>query len=80
MAAHDTWNQRDFLCKNYIPNELDNTLYNVYCIVKTTKELWEFLEKKYKTEDVGTKNFIVDRFLDFKIIDSKIMMEQVQEL
>ncbi|XXG80650.1 hypothetical protein AAC387_Pa09g1466 [Persea americana] len=28
-----------FLCRNYILNGLDNTLYNVYCSLKTTKEL-----------------------------------------
>lgn len=52
-AALDAWNQSDFLCKNYILNGLDNALYNVYCQVKTTKELWEMLDKKYRAEDAG---------------------------
>nr|GEW77385.1 Pol polyprotein [Tanacetum cinerariifolium] len=30
-------------------------LYNVYCKTMTAKELWESLERKYKTEDDGTK-------------------------
>ncbi|GKG43156.1 hypothetical protein Tco_0479840, partial [Tanacetum coccineum] len=37
----------------------------------TAKELWESLERKYKTEDAGTKNFVVARFLDYKMVDSK---------
>ena len=48
-------------------------MYNVYSQVKTTKELWESLEKKYKTEDAGMKKFIVGRFLDYKMVDSKIV-------
>ncbi|GJU83143.1 hypothetical protein Tco_1285508 [Tanacetum coccineum] len=35
------------------------------------KELWESLERKYKTEDAGTKKFVVARFLDYKMVDFK---------
>ncbi|KAL0328102.1 UNVERIFIED_CONTAM: hypothetical protein Scaly_2242800 [Sesamum calycinum] len=35
--------------------------------------------KKYKTEDAGLKKFIVGKFLDFKMVDSKMVMNQVQE-
>ncbi|GJZ01006.1 hypothetical protein Tco_0518967 [Tanacetum coccineum] len=55
-------------------------LYNVYCKTMTTKELWESLEHKYKTEDAGTKKFMVARFLDYKMVDSKNMISQVQDL
>ncbi|XP_073281876.1 uncharacterized protein [Primulina huaijiensis] len=79
-AALDAWNQSDFLCKNYILNGLENALYNVYCQVKTDKELWDMLDKKYRAEDAGLKKFIVGRFLDFKMVDSKSVMSQVQEL
>ncbi|KAL2471130.1 zinc knuckle (CCHC-type) family protein [Abeliophyllum distichum] len=58
-------------------NEL---LYNVYCTIKTTKELWESLDKKYKIEDVGAKKFLVGRFLEYKMVDSKSVISQVQEL
>ena len=64
VATIEAWKHSDFLCKNYIFNWLDNMVYNVYSQVKTTKELWESLEKKYKTEDAGMKKFIVGRFLD----------------
>ncbi|XP_073124067.1 uncharacterized protein [Henckelia pumila] len=76
----DAWNHNDFLCRNYIFNGLDDTLYSVYSSVKTAKELWDSLEKKYKTEDAGIKKFVVGKFLDFKMIDSKTVMSQVQEI
>ncbi|PKI57122.1 hypothetical protein CRG98_022486 [Punica granatum] len=47
---------------------------------KTTKELWESLDRKYKSEDAGAKKFLVGRFLDFKMVDSRTVMSQVQEL
>ena len=80
VAAVEAWKHADFLCRNYILNGLDNTLYNVYCSLKTAKELWDSLDKKYKTEDAGMKKFVVGRFLDYKMIDYKAIINQVQKL
>ena len=55
---------------------LDNTLYNVYQGMASAKSLWESLEKKYKTEEAGQKKFVVGRFLDYKMVDSKMVMSQ----
>ena len=61
-------------------NRLTNTLYNVYYTKSSANELWESLDRKYETEDVRAKKFIVGQFLDFKMVDSKIVVNQVQEL
>ncbi|KAH9686503.1 hypothetical protein KPL70_014374 [Citrus sinensis] len=79
-SAIYAWNHSDFLCKNYVMNGLSDSLYNVYIGKKTAKELWESLDWKYKTEDAGTKKFVVGRFLDYKMVDSKTVISQVQEL
>ena len=47
---------------------------------KSAKELWDSLDKKYKTEDLGTKKFLVGRFLDYKMVFSKTVRGQVQEI
>ena len=39
LAAVDAWNHSDFLCRNYVLNGLENTLYNVYSPLKTAKKL-----------------------------------------
>ena len=80
VAAVDAWKHSNFLCKNYILNGLDNTLYNVYSPIKKARELWESLDRKYKTEDAGMKKFVVGRFLDYKMVDSKTIISQVQDL
>ena len=80
VADVETWKHADFLCRNYLLNGLDNTLYNVYCAFDTARELWESLDKKYKTEDAGLKNFVVGKFLDYKMLDSKTVISQVQDL
>jgi len=38
-----------------------------------------FRQKKYKPKDIGIKKFIVGKFLDFKMVDSRTVMSQVQE-
>ena len=80
VAAVEAWKHSDFLCRNYLLNGLDNTLYNVYCAFNIARELWESLDKKYKTEDAGLKKFVVGKFLDYKMLDSKTVISQVQDL
>lgn len=68
------------VCIHYDSQDVIDELYNVYSGMKTGKELWGVLKRKYKTEDAGTKKFFVARFLEFKMIDSKSIVSQVQEL
>ena len=61
-------------------NDLVDSLYNVYTGKKTVKELWESLDQKCKIEDIEVKKFVVGRFLDYKMVDSKTMTSQVHGL
>ncbi|XP_047942799.1 uncharacterized protein LOC125189579 [Salvia hispanica] len=79
-AAYDGWHQGDFLCKNYILNGLGDSLYSIFAGAKTSKALWEALDKKYHVEDVGTKKFVVAKFSDYMMVDSRSVVEQAEEL
>ena len=76
----EAWKHADFLYRNYLLNGLDNKLYNVYCAFNTARKLWKSLDKKYKTEDVGLKKFVVRKFLNYKMLDTKTVINQVQDL
>ena len=80
QQAIDAWKHAEFLCRNYLLNGLSDTLYGVYSVKKTAKELWNSLDHKYKAEDAGAKKFLVGQFLNFKMVDSKNVISQVQEL
>ncbi|XP_042041347.1 uncharacterized protein LOC121786796 [Salvia splendens] len=41
--------------------------------------MWEDLEKKYRSNDAGTKKFIIVKYLDYKMVDSRPVIDQVQE-
>nr|XP_009622350.1 uncharacterized protein LOC104113772 [Nicotiana tomentosiformis] len=80
FVVTEAWKHSDFLCKNYILSCLEDGLYNVYSVMKTSIELWNAFEKKYKTEDAGLKKFVDAEFLNFKVVDGKSVITQVQEL
>nr|GEY39851.1 uncharacterized protein [Tanacetum cinerariifolium] len=80
VQAVEAWKHSYFLCHNYVLNGLIDPIYNVYCKTTTAKKLWESLKRKYKIEDAGTKKFVVARFLDYKMVDSKNVISQVQDL
>lgn len=50
----------------------------MYNSIKKINLLQKILDKKFKVEIAGMKKFIGNKILDFKIIDSKIVMGQVQ--
>jgi len=79
VVVVDAWNHTNFMFKNYTLNKLDNTSYDVYNSIKIIKVLWEALDKKYKAKDTDMKKFIVGKFLDLKMVDSRTVMNQVQK-
>ena len=80
ISIMDTWKHSDFLCRDYVMNVLTDSLYKVYTYKKIAKELWESLDWKYKTKDAEAKKFVVGRFLEYKMVDSKTVVSQIQEL
>ncbi|KAK4382155.1 hypothetical protein Sango_2898400 [Sesamum angolense] len=69
----------DFLCRNYILNGLSVTLYNVYSSARLQKPFGvigkEIQNRGCRLEEVHSRKV----FLDFKMVDSKTVMNQVQE-
>ncbi|XP_048444674.1 uncharacterized protein LOC125479439 [Pyrus x bretschneideri] len=80
LQAIEAWTHSEFLCRNYILNALDDSLYDVYSSYKTAKELWESLDKKYKSEVASSKKFVIGKFLNYKMSDTKSVVKQVEEL
>ncbi|KAK3014808.1 hypothetical protein RJ639_009635 [Escallonia herrerae] len=74
------WDQVDVICRGHILNGMSNTLFDAYHTVKTDKELWNQLERRYITEDASSKRFIVSKFFDYKMVDGRSVMEQFNEI
>ncbi|CAD5318399.1 unnamed protein product [Arabidopsis thaliana] len=80
VGGMDTWAQGDYCCKGLILNRLVNDLFDLYSKAKSSKTLWLTLENKYKTDESGMQRFSTAKFLNFKMVDSKPIMEQVEAL
>nr|GEW83875.1 hypothetical protein [Tanacetum cinerariifolium] len=48
--------------------------------VESSKELWDSLEAKYMAEDASSKKFLVSNFTNYKMTDSRPVLEQYNEL
>ncbi|GJZ53309.1 hypothetical protein Tco_0608194 [Tanacetum coccineum] len=48
--------------------------------VESSKKLWDSLEAKYTAEDASSKKFLVSNFTNYKMTDSRPVMEQYNEL
>ncbi|VFQ83878.1 unnamed protein product [Cuscuta campestris] len=78
--VNQAWYHNKYLTINIILEGLAETLYPVYAGAKHAKELWSSLNKKYQAEDAGTKKFIVGKMLDYKMVGSKSIVTQAEEL
>ncbi|GKF10841.1 zinc finger, CCHC-type containing protein [Tanacetum coccineum] len=74
------WENDDYICRGHILNGMFDSLFDVYTNVKSAKELWDSLESKYMTEDSSSKKFLVSNFNNYKMVDSRPLMEQYNEL
>ena len=46
----------DFLCRNYILNHIDNTLYDIYFAYSTVKKVWDLSRRNTKRRMLGPKS------------------------
>ena len=49
-------------------------------MMKSPKEIWSALDSKYKTEEIGSKKFIIQKYFDCKMVDNILVLDQEHEL
>ncbi|GJW11589.1 zinc finger, CCHC-type containing protein, partial [Tanacetum coccineum] len=74
------WDNDDYICRGRILNGMSDSLFDIYQNVESAKELWDSLKSKYMEEDAFSKNFFVSNFNNYKMVDSRPVMEQFNEL
>ncbi|XP_073033878.1 uncharacterized protein [Primulina eburnea] len=74
------WENDDEICREHILNAMCDSLFDVYHMIPTAKELWDKVEERYMQEDSSSKKFLVSTFLNFKMIDSRLVMEQFSKV
>nr|GEX46897.1 zinc finger, CCHC-type [Tanacetum cinerariifolium] len=80
IKKRDKWDNDDYVCRGLILNGMSDSLFDIYQNVESSKELWDSLEAKYLVEDASSKKFLVSNFTNYKMTDSRPVMEQYNEL
>ena len=80
VKTYVMWEEKDGVARAVILAALTNTMFDVYSSDSyTAKLLWEKLDQTHNTDSQELEKYSVARFLDFKLVDSKSMTEQVHE-
>ncbi|XP_021758404.1 uncharacterized protein LOC110723361 [Chenopodium quinoa] len=63
--------------RGHLLNHMKNNIFDLHVNMKSAKEMWVSLEKKYGVDDAGKKKCVTGNWLNFKLVDSKPIMDQV---
>ncbi|GKC62889.1 hypothetical protein Tco_1095487 [Tanacetum coccineum] len=74
------WDNDDYVCRGLILNGMSDSLFDIYQNVESSKELCDSLEAKYMAEDASSNKFLVSNFTNYKMTDSRLVLEQYNEL
>ena len=74
------WENDDYICRGHILNGMSYPLFDIYQNVESAKQLWNDLESKYIAEDASSKKFLVTDFNNYKMVDSRSVIEQFNEM
>ena len=58
---------------------MPNNLFDLFVANKSTKSIWETLEKKYDADDVRNHKYVTSKWLQFQMVDDKPIMKQVHK-
>nr|GEV03852.1 zinc finger, CCHC-type [Tanacetum cinerariifolium] len=74
------WENDDYICRGHILNGMSDSLFDIYQNAECAKALWESLEFKYMAEDASATKFLISNFMNYKMVDTRPVMEQYHEM
>ncbi|XP_056698330.1 uncharacterized protein [Spinacia oleracea] len=67
----------DRTCKGMLLHHMSNVLLDIYMGYNHARDIYDGLEKKYGTDDAGTKRYCVSKWLGFQVEDDKPIIDQI---
>nr|XP_010942835.1 uncharacterized protein LOC105060724 [Elaeis guineensis] len=74
------WLDNDYICRYTILNAMNNSLFNIFHKYSTAVELWRVIQNRYVNEDASNKSFFVNKFIEYRMDDSRAVIDQINEL
>ncbi|KAL0292118.1 UNVERIFIED_CONTAM: hypothetical protein Scaly_2604200 [Sesamum calycinum] len=65
--------------RGHLLNHMTNTLFDFFVNHKSARTIGNTLESRYGGDDAGRKKYVVGKWMQFQIMDGKLIMDQVHE-
>jgi hypothetical protein len=79
-VSEEKFNADDNMFWGAIISVLVDNLVDTYLQRKTGKDIWEALEAQYGTSDVDGELYVMEQFLDCRMVEDHSMVEQAHEV
>ena len=70
----------DNLFRGCLISILADNLVDTYIRLTTGKQMWDALEAQYGVSDAGSEMYIMEQFLDYRMVEEHSMVEQAHEI
>ncbi|XP_039155749.1 uncharacterized protein LOC104416603 [Eucalyptus grandis] len=75
----DQWIHTNKVCRHTIISTLSNELFDVYCLYKEAKQIWDSMTAKYTAKDVGRQKFVIGNYYRWEMSDDKEIKTQINK-
>jgi hypothetical protein len=75
-----TFEAADNLFRGYVIGVLAENLVDSYIHLKIEKEMWDALEAQYRVSDAGSELYVMEQFLDYRMVEGCSVVEQAHEI
>ena len=69
------FDETDTLFRGCVFSVLAENLVDSYILLPTGKELWDALEIQYGVSDAGSELYMMEQFLDYRMVEDRSMVE-----
>jgi len=74
------FDEADILFRGLIISVLGENLVDSYIRLPTGKALWDALEAQYGVSDAGSELYIMEQFLEYRMVEDRSVVEQAHEI
>jgi hypothetical protein len=79
-VSGEKFNADDNLFRGAIISVLVDNLVDTYLQRKTWKDIWEAIEGQYGASDAGGELYVMEQFLDYRMVEDRAVAEQAHEV
>ena len=74
------FDETDTLFRGLVISVLGENLVDSYVLLPTGKALWDALETQYGVSDTGSELYMMEQFLDYRMVEDHSEVEQAREI